>query len=324
MAEHRAGDARVRAPPAGERQPGQAREQALRAVAEERGRGAPRPELLERVPRAGVAVAGAAQVDAVAARDEQRDRDRARAGSPARLLLRIPPVPVASFHLTRYPRAAAPEAFSRMGLDRRLLRRTPGLRFWRLMGTGRGRTMTIGADLRRWALFAVWEDDAALGAFLAGSEIPARWRSLGRETYTVRAGAAAGARRLGRRRPARRRGGGRRGGRRPGGDPHPRRDPPRPPIPFYRAIAAPAGDLLDRPGLLASVGAGEWPVARQATFSLWRSPADVQAYAYGRPDHREVIRRTRAEHWYSEELFARFRPYGSEGTWNGEDPLVIG
>ncbi|TDD83515.1 spheroidene monooxygenase [Actinomadura darangshiensis] len=230
---------------------------------------------------------------------------------------------MASFHLVRY---AGVDAMRYMAFDRPKLRAAPGLRFWRLLGTGRGRSMSLGADLRRWALFAVWDDEAGLDDFLERSTIAARWRAEAEESWHVRLVPLASRGRWGGRDPfevlpASPRTSARHGGSGPvavltRASIRPARLPA-----FYRSIASVDRALRHEDGCLASVGVGEWPLARQATFSLWKDEAAIARFAYREGAHRGVIGRVRGEDWYSEELFARLVPYGSQGTWDGRDPL---
>jgi hypothetical protein len=225
---------------------------------------------------------------------------------------------IASFHLIREHRGRAPLAMARLGLDRPRLGRVDGLVFWRLLGTGSGSNTGPGADPRRTALFAVWESEADLDRFLASHPIPGRW-GRAEEQWSVRL------RRLGGHGTWR------------GVDPLEgmehgdrsgrvaivtRADVRRK---SWRAFGA-AGKEVDAElhsadGLIDVVGVGEAPVGRLATFSLWESMGAARTYAYSMPRHQQVIDETRDGDWYAEEMFARFEPYASTGTWGGRDPL---
>ena len=231
------------------------------------------------------------------------------------------PVPaLVTFHLWRIALPAVPQAVLRMALDRSAVRRTPGLRFAKLLGTGDGRTFTArDADPRRWGLLATWTSPDAARAFETGSAVARGWQRLALETWRadLRPVAARGTW----------------SGREPFGDPVPVRSDgpvaaltrarlrPAAAASFWRAVPPVSADLRDRPGLRAAVGIGEAPLGLQGTFSLWESGTAVRTFARGAA-HAEVVARTSPERWYAEELFARFDVVGSTGTVDGRDPLA--
>jgi heme-degrading monooxygenase HmoA len=204
-----------------------------------------------------------------------------------------------------------------LATDRQRLRRTEGLRFWRLLGTGKGSDTGPAADLRRTALFAVWEDEDALDQFHAESSVSRRWATLP-EQWHVRLRLISGH-------------GSWRGvdvldglttGTETGRIAVVTRADVRQSAWLAFRAAGPdvSAELQDAPGLLAVAGVGELPVGRLGTFSLWADLASMRAFARSAV-HADVVRRTRADEWYGEELFARFEPYASSGTWDGFDPL---
>lgn len=225
---------------------------------------------------------------------------------------------VASFHLVRYRRAAAVRRVASVPFDRRSLARVPGLAFGRLLGTGRGQSMGLSADLRRWAMFAVWDDDTARVRFLERHPLARHWDGA-EEAFHVSMepiaahGAWDGVDPI--------------AGARAEGDDGPVAAVTRATVrwrqvpAFQRAVPEVDRHLRSADGLLAAVGVGELPIGRQATFSLWRDLDAMRAYAYSTPEHTDVVRRTREEGWYGEEWFARFRPLEWSGTWDGRRPL---
>lgn len=83
---------------------------------------------------------------------------------------------------------------------------------------------------------------------------------------------------------------------------------------FWRYVPKVSRSMEGAPGLRFAIGIGELPLIQQATFSLWDSKEDMTNYAYTMARHKEVVKQTRKQKWYKEELFTRFRPYRSEGS----------
>jgi hypothetical protein len=56
---------------------------------------------------------------------------------------------------------------------------------------------------------------------------------------------------------------------------------------------------------------------------LWKNFDAVKEFAYNSKQHKEAIRKTRKNEWYKEELFSRFHPYKSLGSWEENDQLIF-
>lgn len=205
-------------------------------------------------------------------------------------------------------------AFAQMRTGTARLARAPGLHFGKLMGSGAGQGFSIYPDWSTYCLFAVWETPAAAAHFFEHHELyracaqradrvltlelepfQAKGEWDGTQPFSAFAEAPAADERIvvltrAAIRPSRL-------------------------IDFWRHVPATSRAIAAADGLLFSKGVGEWPLIRQATISVWENKAAMRRFAYEHREHREVIQRTYARNWYSEELFAEFRPLAVRGDW---------
>jgi spheroidene monooxygenase len=91
---------------------------------------------------------------------------------------------------------------------------------------------------------------------------------------------------------------------------------PRHAVTFWRHSPGSEQALARASGCQLAAGLGERPLLRQATFSLWDSPEAMQAYAR-RGAHGDAARRAWQQGWFREWMFARLQPLWLQGEWKG-------
>jgi hypothetical protein len=91
---------------------------------------------------------------------------------------------------------------------------------------------------------------------------------------------------------------------------------------FWQHVQGVANQMNDAQGFITSVGIGEVPFVKQATFSVWENKSSLKQFAYKMHEHTAVIQKTRKEKWYSEDMFVRFRLLNVSTSNNTTNPLL--
>ena len=235
-----------------------------------------------------------------------------------------------SLTIIRYPKIFIPFAFVGMAIHRLPLWLNKNIRFYKLLGCGKNGTFDKVPDLQQWGVLLVHSsefivestvlDSNLLFKRLHGSFITDWFRVFGCETFTILLEPIEGHGLWDSKEVF---------GNLPGNSSHTGSIAilTRATIRFnklkyfWQHVAAVSEKMATANGFITSLGIGEVPWIKQGTFSVWQSKEDMMAFAYGMKEHTEVIKKTREQQWYSEEMFVRFRIIGYCGSISGKDPL---
>jgi len=209
-------------------------------------------------------------------------------------------------------------ALSMMQRAHKDLASAEGQTFYKLMGSGRGMGFNAWPDFSVFVLLQNWQSEEYADAFFNNSELMKKYHSKSSERYRLYAHNIAAH------------------GYWDGKNPFtPSRDYNGEPvvaltratikmsklITFWKYVSTSQKPLENNDDLLYTKGVGELPVVQMATLSIWKSMEGLKKFAYNSKEHQGAIDRTRKLNWYKEELFARFIPFKSVGSWYGEDKL---
>lgn len=192
-----------------------------------------------------------------------------------------------------------------MGIGFTFLQNTPGLSFFKLLGTGAGQGFSLQPDFSTYALLTVWENQAVADHFYQNNSLiqsyQAKAKTIRRLTLanTASHGLWSGVNPF---TPVKT-------------EPSKERLVaiitratlrPQRLFSFWRAVPKASKAIEEAKGVQFYKGIGEWPFIQQATISIWNSMEEVIQFAYKDRAHKQIVQQTKKEHWYKEDLFARF------------------
>jgi len=76
---------------------------------------------------------------------------------------------------------------------------------------------------------------------------------------------------------------------------------------FWKHVPQASQAIAHAKGVHYFKGIGEWPLVQQATLSIWENTEAVHTFAYKSQDHAQIVKKTKQQKWYKEDLFARFQ-----------------
>ncbi len=194
------------------------------------------------------------------------------------------------------------------------MRNVPGLTFFKLLGSGREGGFLIQPGLQYQGLFCAFADEVSADAFLAQSKMMCAYRAHGIELFQTKLRAYSSRGSWSHRTPL------------SVTATSPAVGPvasltrasikPAKARAFWRHSPHTQASLEAAEGRIVSMGLGEAPVFRQATFTIWENQEAMDRFARSGA-HLDAIKVARANKYFSEDLFARFVPYEMSGRWKG-------
>jgi hypothetical protein len=227
------------------------------------------------------------------------------------------PGDVAVLTIVEWKQGQRAKGFAQLAFGRWLaMRNIPGLTFFKSLGSGRNGGFQIVPGLGYQGLFCVFTDEAAADNFIETSRMLRAFHANGRSVFQTKLRAYSSR------------------GSWSGVAPFhvsaevPHAGPiasltrasirPSKAWRFWRHSPTSEASLTAAGGCILSVGLGEAPVFRQATFTIWEDQAAMDRYARSGA-HLDAIRAARSEGFFSEDMFTRFVPYSMTGHWNGRN-----